>query len=292
LISAEPLTVARGAVRDGVACIENLAQLLGSRRVGPRQLPHALPPVQAGCISLVDALDALKAAMAEQLCDNPEGFDAFQAMLAHASLRVRELGATLKGREKAPLAARARLLLEASVVTVAGELDTVLRLTDLMGAAASSKTTAIDLGDVLSQRRPSMRSVLTKVAAVIELRTTSALIADARVVLELLDFAVATVVRAGVETPRIVVDRGALRGGDGEAFADAGADASLVITVDEPAAELAIPVGQGETRAPRVIDLARRAELPREAEVVRAAARRAGISLEIAVGGRQVKMVI
>lgn len=271
----EVLAGARGAVRDGVACIENLAQLLGSRRVGPRQLPHALPEVQAGCVTLVGSLAALEAAMADQLGDDPEDCAALKALLEHAATRARELGATLKGREKAPVEARERLSLEAIVCRIAGELNTVLRLTDLLSTAASGKTTAIDLGEVLDQRRPSRRSVLTPVLAVIELRTAPALIADARVVLELLEFAVTTVARAGVESPRIVADRGAGQ--------------ELVISVAEPTTELAVGAS---VQGPRMIDVSRRAELPREADVARAAARRAGISLEIGAGGRSVKLTI
>jgi hypothetical protein len=278
LIEPEALAGARGAVRDGVACIENLAQLLGSRRVGPRQLPHALPEVQAGCVALVAALAALDAAMADQLTDDPEGLAAVKAMLEHAADRARELGATLKGREKAPIEARERLSLEATVCRIAGELNTVLRLTDLISAAATAKTTAIDLGDVLAQRRPSLRSMLTPVLAVIELRTSPALVADARVVLELLEFAVATVVRAGIESPRIVADRGA--------------DEALVITVGAPAPAPALAAGAPPVQAPRVVDVSLRAALPQEADVVRAAARRAGISLEIGADGRAVKLVI
>jgi hypothetical protein len=278
LIDPEALAGARGAVRDGVACIENLAQLLGSRRVGPKQLPHALPEVQVGCVALVAALAALEAAMADQLTDDPEGFAALKAMLEHAASRARELGATLKGREKAPIEARERLALEATVCRIAGELNAVLRLTDLIGAAATVRATLIDLQDVLAQRRPSLRSVLTPVLAVVELRTAPALVADAWVVLELLEFAVATVVRAGVESPRIIADRGA--------------EESLVITVAEPTTELAFPVEASTVQAPRFINVSLRPELPQEAHVVRAAARRAGISLEIGADGRSVKLVI
>src|SRR5262249_28321909 len=149
LIDPGALAVARGAVRDGVASIENLAQLLGSRRVGPRQLPHALPEVQAGCITLVASLAALDAAMAEHLADDPEGVAAVPGMLARAADRARELGASLEGRETGPIEPRDRLSLEATVCRIAGELGVVLRLTDLLCAAATAKTTAIDLGDVL-----------------------------------------------------------------------------------------------------------------------------------------------
>jgi len=275
LIQPEGLTDALGAVREGVACIENLAQLLGSRRVGPRQLPHALPEVQAGCATLVSSLSALEVAMADQLANDQEGLAGLRTMLAYASTQVSELHATLEGREaKGAIDTKERLRLEGAVVRVAGELNTLLRVVDLVGAAARSKTTAIDLGDMLEQRRPLRRSPLTPVLAVMELWTTPMLVADARVVLELLEFAVATVVRAGVDSPRIVVERGA--------------DEAMVITVAELVGELKVEPGA----TPHVIDVARRAGLPEEGTVIRAAARKVGISVEMREGGRSVVIKI
>lgn len=281
---SDALAASRGKVRDGVSAVENLDQLLGSRRVGPRQLPHAILGVQEGCVSLLDALTELEGAMKTHLTDDAEGMASVASILAHASGLVNELVDTLKGREKAAIDARERLRLEAIVHRIAVELDTVMRLTDLLSASATLRSTVIDLGDVLAERRPPTRT-LTPVLAMVELRAP-ALVGDARIVLELLEFAVATVVRAGVVAPRIVADRGA--------------DELLVITIaPSPApptgrAATATATASGSTptesnpRTTRILDVSLRAELPFQGDVVRAAARRAGISYAVAADGRSV----
>jgi hypothetical protein len=139
---SDALAAARGKVRDGVSAIENLDQLLGSRRVGPRQLPHAILGVQEGCVQLLDALVELETQMATHLRGDAEGIASVASILAHASGLVRELVDTLKGREKAAIDARERLRLESIVHRIAVELDTVMRLTDLLSASAPSRRTA------------------------------------------------------------------------------------------------------------------------------------------------------
>ncbi len=271
---SESLAVARGKVRDGISAVENLDQLLGSRRVGPRQLPHAILGVQEGCVALLDALTELEGEMAVHLQGDAEGIASVASILAHASGLVRELADTLKGREKAAIDARERLRLEAIVHRIAVELDTVMRLTDLLSASATSRSTAIDLGDVLAERRPPSRT-LTPVLAMVELRAP-ALVGDARIVLELLEFAVATVVRAGVEAPRIVADRG-----PGELLI-------ITITVSPGRAGATATKADANPKTTRILDVSLRPELPCQGAVVRAAARRAGIKYEVAEGGRSV----
>ena len=271
---SDALAAARGKVRDGVSAVENLDQLLGSRRVGPRQLPHAILGVQEGCVHLQEALVELEAAMATHLRGDVEGVASVASILAHAADRVRELVDTLLGREKAVIDARERLRLEAIVHRIALELDTVMRLTDLLSASATSRSTVIDLGDVLAERRPPSRT-LTPVLAMVELRAP-ALVGDARIVLELLEFAVATVVRAGVEAPRIVADRG---------------DQDLLVITIAPSPSRASAAAQPTDPNPkttRILDVSLRPELPCQGAVVRAAARRAGITYEVAPDGRSV----
>lgn len=277
MTSEEALSAARGAVRDGVACIENLAQVLASRRVGPKQLSLALPDVQADCASLSDAIEALSVALDAHLARDPEGREAFNETLAFTAARVRSLGASLEGRTSAPVDARQRLALEGAVVGVARELDAMLRLVELMSAAVLHKVTPIDLRDLLVVRRISKRSVRTPVLAVIELGASPTLVADARVVIELLEFAVAVVARAGVDSPRITATRGPEEGD------------KLVIHVSEGDERGAR--GSRSTDPTAVIDVAPRAELPREADVVLVAARFAGISLEFGEGGRSVTLI-
>lgn len=275
---SDALAAARGEVRDGISAVENLDQLLGSRRVGPRQLPHAILGVQEGCVGLLNALVELEKQMATHLRGDDEGIASVASILAYASGLVRDLAETLKGREKAAIDARERLRLEAIVHRIARELDTVMRLTDLLSASATSRSTVIDLGDVLAERRPPSRT-LTPVLAMVELRAP-ALVGDARIVLELLEFAVATVVRAGVEAPRIVADRGA--------------DELLVITVGVSTSRTPLTATSSDAnpRTTRILDVSLRPELPCQSAVVRAAARRAGIDYTVAPDGRAVTITL
>jgi hypothetical protein len=262
---SDALAQARGDVRDGAASIEHLLQVLGSRRVGPRVLGRALPEVHAGCAELLASLGALERALAPEMEADPEGLAAVRALLEHAAARVGALAAALTGRDRAALDARERLALEAVVRPIAGELATLVRLVDLLGAHITGETTPIDFADALAGRRPTQRGAGKTVVAAVEIRTGELQVSDTAMILELLAFAVAAVVRAGVTAPRIVVETGA--------------DGFPVFTVGDadglaPAAgrQLEVPLGD---------------PLPREVEVLRAAARHAGIKVEIADDGRR-----
>jgi hypothetical protein len=274
------LAVALGDVRDGVAAIESFAQALGSRRVGPRELGRGIPEVQAGCGPLRAALAALEAAIAAQLDLDPEALAAVHATLAHASARVDELEAALRGKEQVPINARERLALDAVARPIAGELGAAVRLMSLLGAASAQRTTWIELEEVLSDRRASPVPSTTPVLATVELRAPTMVENDPKVVLDLLEFAVAVVVRAGVGSPRIVADRAP--GG------------LLLITVEAapeapPAARARADLGRA-TPSTRVLDVSLHPELPREVDVLHAAARRAGFALAIGPASRSVTL--
>jgi hypothetical protein len=164
--------------------------------------------------------------------------------------------------------------MEAVVRRAAGELGAVLRLVDLIGAPTTSETTTIDLADAIQARRAAARPGATIVRAAVDQRTSELSVGDARLVLELLEHAVATVARAGVDTPRIVVD--------------VGPEGFPVFTVE--AARQKIAVGSGGDHLE--LDTVLRDELPHEADVVRAAARHAGIALTVAEGGRKVTIAL
>ena len=267
---SDALTLARGDVRDGAASIEHLLQVLGSRRVGPRVLLRALPEVHAGCADLCASLAALEGALAAEMAADPEGLAAVRALLGHAAARVAELAAALAGPERAALDARERLALEAVVRPIAGELATVVRLVDLLGAHITSETTSIGFADALAGRRSWRRGAGKTIVAAVEIRTGELQVSDTAMILELLAFAVAAVVRAGVAAPRIVVEIGP----DGfPVFTVRAADGLA------PAAgrQLEVPLGE---------------PLPREVDVLCAAARHAGIEVEVADEGRRVTVAL
>jgi hypothetical protein len=275
VVASAALTQARGDVRDGVAAIEHFLQVLGSRRVGPRALAGGIPEVLSGCAPLAAALGVLGGAIQAELAPDPEGVEAAAAMLAHAGRRVDELAAALSAQQGASsLDARERLALEAVVRRVATDLGTVVRLADLLGASVTSETTTIDLGDALAQRRARPPAGATPVLTSVDVRVRELSVGDARLVLELLERAVSIVVRAGVATPRVL--------------AELGPDGFPVLTV-APAPDLMKSGASGDAL---VLDVVLRDELPREADVVRAAAQHAGIALTIAADRRTVTIAL
>ena len=272
--ASDVLAIARGDVRDGVASIEHLLQVLGSRRVGPRVLARSLPEVLAGCAPLRVSLAALAEALRVELAADAAGIEATRGLLAHATARVDELALTLAAHAGAStLDARERLALEAIVRPIAADLGTVVHLVDLLGAPVTSETTTIDLGDALAQRRARPRAGSTAVLAAVDVRVQELVVGDARMVLDLLELAIAVVFRAGVTTPRVVVD--------------AGPEGFPVLTVD--AAPGAVEQGSGDGQ---VLFVVLRPELPRERDVVRAAARHAGIAFTVAEDRRRVSIAL
>lgn len=269
--ASDALTIARGEVRDGVAAIDHFLQVLASRRVGPRVLARSVPEMSAGCASLQAAITALAEAVALELSSDPEGVAAVRALLAHADARVAELSASLAAHEGEPMDARARLALEAVVRRIAGDLGAVVRLVEMLGAPVTSETTVIDFADALAARRGLVVRPGTTIAhAAVEQRASELRVGDARLVLELLELSVATVVRAGVAAPRIVVSSGP------EGFP--------VFTVEAARPDTA--------KGGLIFDAVLRDELPREGDVMRAAARHAGIALTITDGGRTVTIAL
>ncbi len=271
-LPGDALTIARGDVRDGVAAIEGFLQVLASRRVGPRVIASALPAVASGCAPLRAALTSLGGALEDELSADPEGIAAVHALLGRASDRVRELEEALASRGKPTLEARERLALEAQVRQVAGELTAVVRLTDLLAGPVTSETMTIDFRDALGQRSHNTRPDATPVLAEVDLGATELRVGDARIVLELLDFAVATVARAGVRAPCVAVQNGP------EGFP--------VLTVDGRKAR------QRPGVPPLVLDVGVREALPGELSVVKAAANHAGIRFTVSADERLVTIAL
>lgn len=272
---SDALSLARGEVRDGVAAIEHFREVLVSRRVGPRMLRTAVPEMAAGCAPLIAALESVSSALGSELVRDPEGFTAVRGLIAHAIGRVAELGAALATHAGSTVDARVRLSLESVVKRVSAELAAVLRLIDMLGAPVTSDTMTIDFADALLARRAAARPATPappSIQAAVELRTDELTVGDARLLLDLLEHAVAAVVRTGVTSPGIVVETGP--------------DDLPTFTV-EAASEKALAGARRLT-----FEVAMRDELPHELAVVRAAARHAGIALAIHDGGRKVTIAL
>jgi hypothetical protein len=280
-MSSKRLAAARGAVREGVAAAEGFAQLLGSRRVGPKGVARALPEVREACATLAIALQALDAAIAEEVAGDVEAAEAASAVLAHAAAEVARLSADLvrPGPRSTPMElvravdARQRLALDASARRAARELHDALHLTEILSAALDRRPTPIGLADVLRERSagPAQGEPTLKVCAVSEPGCAVGFDADARVVGGLIELAAGIVRRAGVTSPAL----SAARRADGRVEVRIGAQGAA---------------HQGDRAV--AFELPLRGGGPRAVAVARAVARRAGMELAIEGEDKEVLLIV
>lgn len=233
------LVAAAGAVREGIAAIQNVAQLLRSPRVGPRSLERAVPDLAVAATQLQGALAEFRDVVSERLGDDVEGRQAVAALEAHGAGRVDELiveieagsasrpsgtagrasgGPTGRASGSGPLGARRRLALEARVRRVAAELEGVLDVADVLVMAADAQPTqGLDLGVLLRERwqpRPgsaSSRRADARVQVELDASIGEPITGDARLIGALVEIAVALVARGGHAALRVEPAAGRVR---------------------------------------------------------------------------------
>ena len=132
---------ARGAFRDALGSLRNLEQLLGSLRVGPRNVSTVLPAVHASCGIIARASKQLLSAVADR--------GSAQALDDFITPRVRELDRALTSAIPKPMYARNRLRLEAVVKRTAAELDAARALIDLLSHGTPTQPLRLDLAELL-----------------------------------------------------------------------------------------------------------------------------------------------
>lgn len=276
MIGGGDIDVARGAIREGVAAIHNLGQLLRSPRVGPRPLARAIPEVREGCEALRGALDDLRTALGARLGAETDLAQLAGAALDLAARRVEGLALALEGNEKRPVEARRRLAVEGEVRKVAGDLDTVLWLVDLLAAVASPRPVQVDLAEVLRNRWspvPAASSVPVRV----DVGADASFSGDPRVAPLLIELAVAVLARD-------------VRESGARLRAERRDDGRLVVRVTRevaatPAPAVKAPRGGGKAPpAPKpppglVLPVPLRASLPAVLDAASAAARLLGLEL-------------
>jgi hypothetical protein len=245
LITRGDIEVARGAVREGVAAIQNLGQLLRSPRVGLRPLARALPEMREGCEALAAALSDFERAVAACFGEDDELSVATRQMLAPMVASIAMFSGSLEGREKRPLEARRRLAIETELRKLAPELEAVLWLADLVAAAAATRVVAAELVEVLRKRWATAPSAL--VASVrVEVAPEHGFAGDPRIAALLLELG-ASVLLCG-QAARGLVLRSTRQG-----------EAGLYVRL-RPAADAALPPAR-----PATADKAKKAPLPQEA---------------------------
>jgi hypothetical protein len=136
---------AQGRLRDALAGLRNLAQLLHSVRVGPRSIEDVLPDVHAAAASIEELTREVLAAVAKALPDS----DAATALAEFVAPRASELERTLAAAVGKPVNAKARLALEHAVTRLLAELEGARELLGLLDEAAHGGRVRVRLVDLL-----------------------------------------------------------------------------------------------------------------------------------------------
>lgn len=141
------LELSRGNLRESLAGLRNLAQLLHSLRVGSRPLHNALPGARDACDPLRHAMSEILA-LAREALDAPQACDSLEA---YVTPRVRELEAALTAAAERPLSVKARLSLEERVTRLSRELDIARGLFDLLSDSIAPRPVRLDLLELSRQ---------------------------------------------------------------------------------------------------------------------------------------------
>lgn len=119
---------ARGALREALGAVRNLAQLLHSLRVAPKSLAQVLPDVLEACTPMRASVRTLLDAVAETAEVEP----ARRALEAFFDPRIAELEAALRESTARSLTAKSRLALEDVVAKCSFELGAARELLQLL----------------------------------------------------------------------------------------------------------------------------------------------------------------
>jgi len=137
----------RGNLRESLAGLRNLAQLLHSLRVGSRPLSNALPGARDACDPLRRAMSEILATARESLGDA----EACDRLDAYVTPRVDELERALTEAAERPLSVKLRLSLEERVTRLSRELDIARGLFDLLSDSIAGRPIRLDVLELSRQ---------------------------------------------------------------------------------------------------------------------------------------------
>lgn len=260
------VAVARGAARDGVGALHNLANLLRSLRVGAKPLARAIVDVRESGGALRAAFASLRAVVSSR--QPPSTVAASAALFDGALAAIDGLAGALERTDPNAIDARARLSIEAVVRRAAAELDGVLCLSDLLVGVGAPAAVPLDLGDVVRLRLCGPRTAGTAITVTLEPGDYS-FVGDAVVAAVLVEVALASVARARGPALRARAERGA----DGRLWLAVRPDEARRPSADAIALTVGAPVAAAQ-------------------DVARAAARAVGADLELAASGQAARILL
>jgi len=200
----EGFDAAHGYVRDGVASLRNLENLLKSPRIGPRALEKVVAELRPGCRPLGDAFTML----IDLVDARDSGPVAGDALRTFASDRIDRLERAIERAAKSDMGAKARLQLEAQIVQLGAELDALRGLVDLLDAATTFRPTELDLHalatEALGKLAPPSPKHPRRVGVVlVPAADCSTVVTDPRAMMPLLATALAWVASGGAKSVRM-----------------------------------------------------------------------------------------
>lgn len=141
------LELLRGNLRESLAGLRNLAQLLHSLRVGSRPLSNALPAARDACDPLRLAMNEILALSREALGDGA----ASDSLDRYVTPRIEELESALTEASDRPLSVKLRLSLEERVTRLSQELNVARGLFDLLSDSIAARPVRLDLLELSRQ---------------------------------------------------------------------------------------------------------------------------------------------
>lgn len=144
---AAALDIERGSLRESLAGLRNLAQLLHSLRVGSRPLSSVLPAAREACDPMRRAMSEILAAARTQLGE----VEAAQRLGDYVTPRIAELEQALDEASRKTLSVKLRLQLEECVTRLSQELDTARGLFDLLVDSIVCRPVLLDVLELSRQ---------------------------------------------------------------------------------------------------------------------------------------------
>jgi hypothetical protein len=138
-----PLAEANGLVRDVLAAVRNLENLLRSPLVGPRALAPVIPGLSELCVPLQASVEEIHRYV--QATAATSTTDAVHALADQIRATCDRLRLALEQAGASAMDAKARLAFEAEVQDIGGDLNSVRQLMTLLALATDGPAVDMDL---------------------------------------------------------------------------------------------------------------------------------------------------
>ncbi len=196
-----------GELKDGAAGLVALSELFASRRVGPKSITRSLASVIEACGAVEAASEALARDVVAVTREHPEAASEIRALYDRAVASVRALAVEAEAAARAPVDARARLVLERAAHEACARVAAGLFIGEMFASAALPRPVTVRVADVLSFG-PILPEGPQVVRATLDVPAEPATTTDARLLRALVELCVQVVAAAGVARPHVAVAAG------------------------------------------------------------------------------------